>query len=264
MTISKDAGVTEWMSWMAQPLSVILDEHKDLIYGPVDDLVDEIIRKVAPTVVKAVLEEEIDEDVEEFLAGAQAGRFHALSGRFQDLDRSETEDHQAGYVWGFENAADWSGRGLPSGVERDVVRTQIQEFRGRVTEEIFIKLMEKAWDALNPMHTLKAMIKAIKKHGWKLGVGFAIFEVVEHALLPAVMIKMTGDPKWAVLGTLPIGEIVYAIAMRVLGRADKNLNTLTDEGHLKLYEEKYGPVRLASARRASCVNVARRYALQSN
>ena len=255
----KDAGFKEWADWMAQPLKTILKHHKDLVYGPVDDLMDDVIRAIAPKIVKAVVSQEIDEDVEEFIDGAREGRFEGLDGQLADPMPGQSEDYRAGYDWGFANAQTWDGKRLPSGVERDVVQDQIKEFRGRVTEEVFISLMEKTWHAMSPAHTLKAMLKAIKKHGWKLGIGFAIFEVVEHALLPAVMIKMTGNPEWAVLGTLPIGEIIYALAMRALGRADKDLDKLTDQGHLDWYEEKYGPVRLAALRRASCERVALRY-----
>ena len=256
----KDANVKEWMEWMAQPLSTILRAHKDLIYGPVDDLMDDIIRKIAPKIVKAVGEREIDEDVEEFLDGAREGRFEALGGQLADPEPNQPQDYKAGYAWGFTNAETWDGRKLPSQIEREVVRDQIAEFRGRVTEEVFIDLMEKSWHALSPSHTIKAMIKAVKKHGWKLGVGFALFEVVEHALLPAVMIKLTGNPQWAVLGTLPIGEIIYAIGLRVLGRADKSLDKLTEDGHLDWYESKYGPVRLAALHnRPSCERVASRF-----
>ena len=255
----KDAGVKEWMTWMAQPLKTILTHHKDLVYGPVDDLMDDVFRKIAPKIVKSVVSQEIEEDVEEFIDGAREGRFESLDGQLADPLRGQSEDYEAGYQWGFSNAQIWDGKRLPASVESDVVRTQIKEFRGRVTEEVFIKLMEKSWHALSPRHTLKAMVTAVKQHGWKIGVGFAIFEIIEHTLLPAVMIKLTGDPEWALIGTLPIGEIVYAVVLKLLGVADKNLDELTDQGHLDWYEEKYGPVRLASQRRASCERVALRY-----
>jgi len=257
---NKDAGVKEWTDWMAQPLKTIIKHHKDLVYGPVDDLMDEVIRKIAPQIVKAVVSQEIEEDVEEFIDGAREGRFESLDDQFADPLSGQSEDYEAGYQWGFDNAQTWDGKKLPSSIESKVVRDQITEFHGRVTEEVFINLMEKAWHALSPLHTLKAMIKAIKKHGWKLGIGFALFEIVEHALLPTVMIKLTGDPEWAILGTLPIGEVVYAIALRMLGRADKGLDKMTEEGHLDWYEAKYGPVRLASQRKASCERVALCYA----
>ena len=80
----KDAGAKEWMAWMAQPLKTILKEHKDLVYGPVDDLMDEVIRKIAPSIVQAVVSQEIEEDVEEFIDGAREGRFESLDGRLAD------------------------------------------------------------------------------------------------------------------------------------------------------------------------------------
>ena len=257
----KQANIKEWMGWMAQPLSVILKEHKELIYGPVDDLVDDIIRKLAPEIVKAVGEKEIDEGVDEFLEGAIEGRFEAQRGLFADPEEN-SEDYKEGYAWGFANANTWTGDELPDSVERKVVQTQIQWYRKNVTEQVVEELLEKAWHAVSPMHTIKAMITAIKKHGWKLGVGFALFELFEHAVLPTVMIKLTGNPAMAVLGTLPIGEIIYAVALRVLGRADKKLDKIEEDGHLDWYEANYGPVRLASnRRRPSCTKVARRYAL---
>ena len=257
----KDAGIKEWAVWMAQPLKTIIKHHKDLVYGPVDDLMDDVIRAIAPKIVNAVVSQEIEEDVEEFIDGAREGRFEARDGQFSDPIPGKSEDYRAGYDWGFANAQTWDGKRLPSGVKSDVVRTQIKEFRGRVTEEVFIKLMEKSWHALSPRHTLKAMVTAVKQHGWKIGVGFAIFEIIEHTLLPAVMIKLTGDPEWALIGTLPIGEIVYAVVLKLLGVADKEVDKLTDQGHLDWYEEKYGPVRLAVLRRASCERVALRYSV---
>lgn len=256
----KGAGIKEWAAWMAQPINVILEHHKDFVYGPVDDLMDDVIRAIAPKIVKSVVTQEIEEDVEEFIDGAREGRFEARDGQFPDPSRGKSKDFRAGYDWGFTNWESWDGKRLPPSVERDVVRDQIKEFRGRVTEEIFIKLMEKTWHALSPRQTLKAMVSAVKQYGWKIGVGFAFFEIIEHTLLPAVMIKLTGDPEWALIGTLPLGEIVYAVVLKLLGVADKKMDKLTEQGHLDWYQEKYGPVRLATLRRASCERVALRYA----
>ena len=257
--IRREASVSEWMGWMALPIQTILKEHKDLVYGPVDDLVDEIFRKIAPEIVNAVGERKIDEGVEDFESGAIEGRFEALAGEYADPEPGNSEDYNQGYAWGFSNARSWDDKELPDSIERKVVREQIQWYRKNVTEQVVVDLLEKAWHAVSPMNTIKAMITAVKKHGWKIGIGFALFELFEHAVLPTVMIKLTGNPSMAILGTLPIGEIVYAVALRVLGKADKKLDRLEEDGHLDWYESKYGPVRLASARRASCVRVARRY-----
>jgi hypothetical protein len=261
--MDKEAALKEWLSWMAQPLSVILKEHKDFIYGPVNDLMDEVIRKLAPKIVESVGEREIDEDVEEFTDGAREGRFEALQGFFRDPERGQSDDYYAGYEWGFSAAHSWDGKELPSQVKRRVVKEQIQEFQSQVTEKVVSDLMKKAWSAVSPAHTLKVMVSAVKKHGWKIGLSFALFEIVEHTILPAVMIKLTGDPEWAVLGTLPIGEIIYALVLRAIGRADNKLDEITEDGHLDWYVEKYGPVRLAHSRGLNCGRVAHKWASQN-
>jgi hypothetical protein len=254
------AGANEWLAWITRPFDVLYRHHRDFVYGPVDDAMDAIIRELAPRLVKAIGEREIDEDVEEYLEGAQEGRFEALAGYHRDPERGKSDDYYEGYEWGFANAHEWGGRDLPGGVKRKVVQEQIREFRGEVTEQVVIDLMEKAWHVVSPAHTFKAIIQAVKKHGWKLGIGFALFEIVEHAILPTVLIKLTGDPKMAVFGTLPIGEIVYAIAMRIIGRTNE-VDKFQEDGYLDWYEAKYGPVRLASTHRLpSCVRVARRHA----
>ena len=135
---TKEAGLREWAVWMAQPLSVLTKKYKDLVHGPLDDLVDEIIRDVAPKIVKSIGEQEIDEDVQEYLEGAQEGRFEMLAGEFADPEPQTSEDYKAGYAWGYANASEWDGRGLPPAVKRRVVQEQIKEFQGEVTEQVVI------------------------------------------------------------------------------------------------------------------------------
>jgi hypothetical protein len=255
--LRREAAIKDWLKWIAQPLAVIWKHHRDFVYGPIDDAVDEIIRDLAPKLVKLIGEREVDEDVDEFITGAQAGKWDADQGSFKDKPSGETEDFEEGYEWGYENHETFNGRKLPSGIERAVVEDAIKTFRKRVTEEFIIDLLEKAWNVVNPAHTFKAIVRAVKKHGWKLGVSFALFEIFEHAVLPAIAIWATGDPRWAVLGTLPIGEIVYAVIIRVLGRAPKELDKLDIDGHLDWYEAKFGPARLASCARVAHVAVLR-------
>lgn len=244
----RTAAMREWIAWITRPIDVIRKHHREFVYGPVDDAVDAIIRELAPRLVKEIGEREIDEDVEEYIEGARKGRFEALADMYPDPERGKSDDYNAGYEWGFENAREWNGRELPSRVKRKVVRDQIQEFRGEITEQVVIDLMEKAWHVVSPAHTFKAIVQAVKKHGWKLGIGFALFEIFEHAVLPTVMIKLTGDPRMAVLGTIPIGEIIYAVGLRILG-TPKDVDKFQEDGYFDWYEAKYGPVRLASLTR---------------
>jgi len=259
--MAREAALREWVKWIAQPFKVIYDHHREFVQGPVDDAVDNIIRDLAPIFVKKLGEVEVDADVDEFLEGAQAGRFEAVRGHYPDEAKysRETEDFLEGYRWGFEQGDDWDGRTLPSGVKAKVVRDAIKEFRGRVTEEVVVKVMASAWKAISPVHTIKAMISMVKKHGWKLGVVFALAEIVEHTLLPAVFIWATGDPEWAILGTLPITEVIYAVVFAFLRRVPSHLDKADPDGHLDWYEAQFGPVRLACA-----TQVAAAYRIQGS
>ena len=251
------AGYKDWLKWIVQPFDVIWKHHKEFIYGPVDDALDAIIRDLAPVLVKSILEREVDEDVDEFLEGATEGAFDAGRMDFPNPPGGGTEDWQEGYTWGFENPEELEGDRLPPRVHRRVVEEALQEFKGQITEQVVINALEKAWGAVNPVHTFKAIIVAVKKQGWKLGVGFALFEIVEHAVLPAALIHLTGRPEMAVTGTLPIGEVIYAVVLRILGRTPKEVDQADEDGHLDWYEDHFGPVRIASA---SASRVALRFA----
>lgn len=246
----RQAGLNEWLAFMAQPLYKLLEHHRELVYGPVDDLMDDVFRKLAPALVKKIGEQEIDADVTEFLLGAQMGRDHAKSmGVPKSPPSTLSEDGLEGYRWGRDHASVWDGKELPSQVRSRVVAENIAEFQKQVTEKVVIDLLKKAWHAISPVTTVKAIVQAVKKHGWKLGVGFVLFEIAEHALIPALLTHLTGRPEMMALASLPIGEVIYAVVFRVLGKAPKELNIPDEEGHLDWYEANYGPVRLAHLRK---------------
>lgn len=241
----REAATSEWIQWMVQPFEIIYKHHRDFVYGPVDDAVDAIIKDLAPQLVKAIGEHEVDEDVDEFSDGALKGWWDVRKGLLADADSRQTEDWQEGYEWGYAHP-EWSGRGLPSDVKRRVVEEALQDFRHRITEQVVAEALKKAWHAVSPAHTLKAIMTAVKKHGWKLGIAFALFELFEHMLLPTVLIALTGKHELAITGTLPIGEIIYAVAFRIIGAVPSQANEADPDGHLDWYEAKYGPVRIAA------------------
>ena len=240
------AGPSEWVQWFVQPMEVIWKHHKDFVYGPVDDAVDAIIKDLAPRVVKVIGEEEVDADVEEFISGALQGKWDVEHGYLADLSRSWSKYFRKGYEWGYENPDEVdSSRGLPSGVKRQVIQDAIKDFRHRITEEVVERALEKAWHAISPTHTLKAIFQAVKKHGWKIGIAAALFELFEHMVLPTVMIALTGHEEMAILGALPLGEIVYAVVLRIIGSVPSEVSKMDEDGHLDWYEARYGPVRIA-------------------
>lgn len=243
-----EAAAGEWLQWMVQPLQVIWKHHKDFVQGPVDDAMDAIIKELAPVMVKAIGEQEIDADVDEFMDGAIRGKWDAEKGLLADPPRG-SDDLVDGYQWGFANPDRVKPGNLPPDVKKQVVQEALADFRHRVTEEVVKRLLKQAWHAVSPATTFKAIVTAVKKHGWKLGIGFALFELSEHFLIPSLLTAITGKPEMMGLATLPIGEIIYAIAFRVMGRTPHEVDKLDEAGHLDWYEARFGPVRIAALAR---------------
>lgn len=237
-----EAGVTDWLKWIVQPFAVLAKHHREFVYGPVDDAFDAVLKELAPKLVRELTEKEVESDVDDFLRGALAGR----DGK--PLSSSESADFRAGYVWGKVNKDDKDlQRGdLPAYMKRQVIQSSVAEFRKRITETVLKDALKKAWHAINPMTTFNAIKSAVKKHGWKLGVGFALFELFEHFVLPAVLSTLFDDPRLLSLATLPIGEVVYAVMFRILGRTPAEVNKADEAGHLDWYEQEFGPIRLAA------------------
>lgn len=241
----REAALGEWLQWMAQPLRKIIELHREFVYGPVKELVDDAIRAIAPKLVKELAEREVDSDVEEFAQGAALGKRDRERGAPPRPPAGITEETVEGYQWGYANASD----ALPPPVRRKVVEEALAEFRQRFSVQVVATMLKKIWHAVNPKHTIQAIVRAVKKHGWKLGIGFALFEIFEHFVLPAILAAVTGDPKMLGLATLPLGEVIYAVVFRVLGRAPKQLDKPEPEGHLDWYEAQFGPVKIAALAR---------------
>jgi len=183
-------------------------------------------------------------DVDEFLAGAQEGRFEGLAGYRADPEPNTSDDYKLGYQWGFDNARRWDGRDLPTKVKRDVVQQQLREFRGEITEQVVIAAMEKAWATVNPAEIFRTVMRAVKTHGWKIGIIYGIGELIENFVIPAALTAITGVPvPPGSTGWIPLNDIVFAVIVKKLGGAQTV--EYDEDGHLDWYEAKYGPVRIA-------------------
>lgn len=241
----REAGLKDlWLQWIVQPADVIWKHHKKFVQGPVDDAMDIIIKELAPELVKAIGEQEVDEDIEEFLEGAQKGAWDSLRDYRADPS-GPTEDWSEGYSWGFANPQKVKGD-LPPALKRQLVEEAVREYRRNITEEVAERALLASWNALSPITTFKAIWAAVKKYGWKLGVVIGLVEILETFVIPGALIAMTGDPEWALAGSLPLSEILYSIVFRFLGRVPSEVNEVEEDGHLDWYEAKFGPVRLAS------------------
>jgi hypothetical protein len=242
--LHKEAGIQDWLKWFSQPFRVIWKHHKEFIQGPVDDAIDLIIKELAPQLVRAIGEKEVEEDLVDFTRGAEQGQYDKQRAYLASPPNDESDDFVAGYQWGYANADGFKDQ-LPTPVKRQVIEKALGVFRKTITEEVLGRMLSAIWHAINPKHTFDAIVQAVKKYGWKLGIGFALFEVFEHFALPALLMKLTGDPKMLAMASLPIGEVIYAVVFRILGRTPKEIDTPTEEGHLDWYEKNFGAIKLA-------------------
>lgn len=262
VAMEREAGPSEWVQWAIQPFSVLKKHHKKFVSGPLDDAADAILKDLAPELVEAIIEQEVDEDVQEYLEGAQEGRFESLAGQFGDPEPGTSDDYKAGYAWGFENARKWNGKDLPPAVKKRVVQDQIREFRGEITEQVAIAALEKAWATVNPREIFMTVMRAVKQHGWKIGLVYGIGEIIENFVIPAALSALTGVPvPPGSLAWLPLNDIVFAALVKRLGRPDAAVDDFDEDGHLDWYVARFGPWEAvpALARVASARRVADRY-----
>lgn len=241
-----EAGAKEWLQWIVQPAKVLWKHHKDFVQGPVDDAMDAILKDLAPHLVKAIVEQEVDEDVDDFTDGAIAGRWDAVQNNLADPKTGrKTDEWVRGYTWGYNNPNRVKRNDLPPDVKRKVIEQAVRQQKREITEQVVINALEKVWNGINPANTWKAIWAAVQKHGWKLGIVFALVEITETFIIPAALIAITGDPEWVMAGQLPLSEILYAVVFRYLGRVPGDVDDADPDGHLDWYENKFGPVRLA-------------------
>ncbi len=231
-----------------------LDESIGDILQNVDDLLDQTIQKAAPEIVRSIREREVDEDVDEFIDGALHGGWDAKTSSYADppeighpvevMDEGDnpevTEMYRLGYEWGWKNP-DKASEDIPPDVKRQMVEEAIGEFQERISEEVLIDALEKSVDwakhSLDDVHTV--LKNAKEKFGWKLVPAIAGIEVFEHAILPQLLVTLTGNPAFYVVATIPTIEILAATALAIAkSKLPKQPEPEPEPGHLDWYEDE--------------------------
>ena len=130
--------------------------------------------------------------------------------------------------------------------------------------------MKKAWKTINPVEILKHIGHLLHKHGWKVdeteawyirwpkrlvklsttALAITIVEMLEHYVLPYVVVTLTGNPAWWSLGTLPLLEIIFPIVASIFKKSENETQEEVD-GHLDWFEKQYGDIDEALPKRAS-------------
>ena len=87
-------------------------------------------------------------------------------------------------------------------------------------------------------HFVHTILKNAKdKFGWKLVPAIAGIEVFEHAILPQLLVTLTGNPAFYVIATIPTLEILAATALAIAkSKLPKKPEEEPPPGHLDWYE----------------------------
>ena len=254
------AGMTDslkglFLKYVAEPLDKYR-RHLNLFKKPVDDLIDDVIEAIAPSYAEALMEAEVDADFEEFQDGAkQRNMERAMSrgGYIPEMDppRGKSPEFYEGYEWGDTNETP-----VPNSVKKRIIQEAAQEHDKKVVE----RALKQALNVINPIEIIKHAYHIIKENAWdphteeiwykkwpkrafKMVIGaiaLAIVETIEHYVLPAGMVKLTGNPAWWGLASVPLLEILMPIVLQYFKGAKKDV--VDEPGHLDWYEENYGEI----------------------
>jgi hypothetical protein len=249
------AGMTDslkglFLKYVAEPLDKYR-RHLNLFSMPVDDLMDDVVEAIAPEYAEALMESEVDADFEEFETGAKLRQEEREHGQSWFSPRGKSPEFYEGYTWGDTNDGP-----IPNEVKKRIIQEAAQEHDKKVVE----RALKKALNVINPIEIIKHAYHIIKKHGWDphseeiwykkwpkrffkvviMGIAVSIVETIEHYVLPALMVKLTGNPAWWGLASMPLLEIILPIVLQYFKKSKGD--AVDEPGHLDWYEENYGEI----------------------
>lgn len=253
------AGVTDslkglLLKYVAEPLDKYR-RHLNLFKMPIDDLLDDVVEVVAPKVSDTMMREEVDADMEEFMRGVeqrQSERRAGMSWSNAMLNpKKYTPAFFKGYRWGDTNDGE-----VPPSVRKEMIEAAAQEHSKKVVE----RAMKKALNTINPIEMIKHAYHLIKEFGWDpheheiwykkwtkrgikivlIAIGYALVEMLEHYVLPATMVYLTGSEAMWGLATIPMLELVMPVILAYFKKAKVDVQDQVD-----WYEENYGEIEQA-------------------
>ena len=215
---------------------------------PVDDLMDDVIEAIAPEYAEALMESEVDADFEEFETGAKLRQSEREHGQSWFSPRGKSPEFYEGYTWGDTNDGP-----IPNEVKKRIIQEAAQEHDKKVVE----RALKKALNVINPIEIIKHAYHIVKSKGWDphadeiwykkwskrffkvvlLAIAMAIVETLEHYVLPATMVSITGNPAWWGLASIPLLEIIMPIVLAYFKKSK-----VDEPGHLDWYEKNYGEI----------------------
>ena len=234
---------------------LLTEKEVNALERNVDDILDDVIRDAAPEIVRDIREREVDEDIDEFIDGALHGSWDTKNSSYPDppavgdptevMDAGDNEEvtemYRLGYEWGWDNPDKIKAdQPPPPAIRAEMIEYALENFKSRVTEEFVINAIEKATQSvkqqMGDVHDL--LKKAKERFGWKIAPAIVSIEVIEHAVLPAMLGAI--HPIFYGLTAIPTVEILAASALAIAkARMPSSAPAEIPPGHLDWYEEEY-------------------------
>ena len=238
----REAGIREvWNDWVRVPFNSLLRNAPKFKNQAVDDVFDDIVRDIAPIMMVEVQKQLVQQHYDEFEAGVHGGAFDAIQGKIPKVKNHKTmyptyrirkgqdvDWDKEGYTLGYNSPSVWGRRGVDKDVKRTVIKGILRQEQDDVVENLIKTKLYNVWMSINPVELVKTTIKMVKQHGWKVGAALALVQIVETAVIPAVVTGL-GFPQYALVASqLPITEITIPIMAKYL-KIEVGEETNTDD-----------------------------------
>lgn len=226
----REAGIRDiWNDWVRVPFTSLLKNAPRFKSNAIDDVFDDIVRDVAPLMMVEVQKELVQKHFDRFEGSLQNGAYDSLHGTMPyirnhkvlypkyRIRKGQDVDWEAeGYTLGYESPSLYLDKKLRRKTFDTVMRAILKQESDDVVENLITTKLYDVWMSINPVELVKTIIKMVKKHGWKVGAALALVQVIETAVIPAVVTSL-GFPQYAIVASqLPITEITIPIMAKYL------------------------------------------------
>lgn len=226
----REAGIRDvWNNWVRVPFTSLLKNAPRFKDNAIDDVFDDIVRDIAPIMMVEVQKQLVQQHYDDFEAGIHGGAFDALQGKIPKVKNhkmlypkynirkgQDVDWGKEGYTLGYTSPSAWGKGGVDKDIKRKVIRAILRQEHDDVVENLITTKLYEVWMSINPVQLVKTIIKMVKKHGWKIGAALALVQIIETAVIPAVVSGL-GFPQYALVASqLPITEITIPIMAKYL------------------------------------------------
>lgn len=256
--LEREAGLKEiWQDWVQTPIQSLIRNAPKFKKEAVDEVFDDIVRDVAPLVAIEVQKQVVEKLYLEFENGLRMGAYESINGKspryrgykvvFPKYKRTskDIDWEKEGYVLGYASPSLYGGMNkVDRKIRNKVMHGILMQEEDDVAENVIGDKMKALWDNINPVEVVKTIWKLVKQHGWKVGAALALVQIIESAVIPAVVTGL-GHPELALISSqLPITEITIPIMAKFLNIEVGEPDIPTT--NLDSYIEDVGSVKFAA------------------